>query len=36
MVGGFAAILHGTSRTTQDVDIWIKDTGENRKRFVRY
>ena len=33
MVGGFAAILHGTSRTTQDVDIWIKDTGENRKKF---
>ncbi len=33
MVGGFAAILHGTSRTTQDVDIWIKDTLENRKKF---
>jgi len=30
MVGGFAAILHGISRITQDVDIWIKDTHENR------
>lgn len=33
MVGGFAAILHGTNRVTEDVDIWIKDTIENRKKF---
>jgi len=33
MVGGFAAILHGTNRVTEDVDIWIKDTLENRKKF---
>lgn len=33
MVGGFAAILHGTSRVTEDVDIWIKDTIDNRKKF---
>ncbi|MCF8255882.1 MAG: hypothetical protein K9H61_09550 [Bacteroidia bacterium] len=33
MVGGFAAILHGASRITQDVDIWIKDTKENRSKF---
>jgi hypothetical protein len=33
MIGGFAAILHGGSRITQDVDIWIKDTAENRKKF---
>lgn len=30
MIGGFAAILHGGSRITQDVDIWIEDTLENR------
>jgi len=33
MVGGFASILHGVSRITQDVDIWIKDTSENRKKL---
>jgi len=33
MIGGFAAILHGTTRITQDVDIWIKDTLENRIRL---
>jgi hypothetical protein len=30
MIGGFAFILHGGSRITQDVDIWIEDTPENR------
>jgi hypothetical protein len=30
MVGGFATNLHGFSRTTADLDIWIKDTVENR------
>ncbi len=33
MVGGFAANLHGFSRTTEDLDLWIEDTKENRKRF---
>ena len=31
MVGGFATALHGFNRTTQDLDLWIKDTPENRK-----
>jgi hypothetical protein len=31
MVGGFATSLHGFSRSTADVDIWIKDTLNNRK-----
>lgn len=31
MVGGFATTFHGFSRVTQDLDIWIKDTAENRK-----
>ncbi len=33
MVGGFATNLHGFQRTTGDLDVWIKDTMENRKRF---
>jgi len=33
MVGGFATNLHGFSRTTADLDIWIEDTGENRKKL---
>lgn len=31
MVGGFASILNGYNRLTSDVDIWIKDTRENRQ-----
>lgn len=34
MVGGVAVNLHGYSRTTNDIDVWIKDTGENRKSLV--
>lgn len=34
MVGGFATNLHGFSRTTGDIDLWIKDGSENRKRLV--
>ena len=33
MIGGFASILHGVNRITQDIDIWIRDTIENRKRL---
>ena len=32
-VGGFATNLHGFQRTTGDLDIWIKDTLENRKKL---
>jgi hypothetical protein len=31
MVGGVAVNLHGYSRTTKDIDVWIKDTRDNRK-----
>jgi hypothetical protein len=31
MVGGVATIFHGYSRMTEDIDIWIKDTVENRR-----
>jgi hypothetical protein len=33
MVGGLAVNLHGFSRTTEDLDIWLEDELENRKRF---
>ena len=33
MVGGFAVNMHGFSRTTKDVDIWIKDDKENRRNL---
>lgn len=33
LVGGFAVSLHGHSRLTADVDIWIKDSPDNRKKL---
>lgn len=33
MVGGFAINLHGYQRFTGDLDIWIKDTLQNRKQL---
>ncbi len=33
MVGGVAVNLHGYSRITKDIDIWIKDTIENRRQL---
>jgi hypothetical protein len=29
LVGGFSVILHGYSRTTGDMDIWVERTSEN-------
>ncbi len=33
LVGGFAVILHGYSRTTGDMDIWVERTPENYLRI---
>lgn len=33
MVGGYATNLHGFQRYTGDINIWIEDTLENRKRL---
>jgi len=33
IVGGVAVNLHGYSRTTKDIDIWIKDIKENRRQL---
>lgn len=34
LIGGLALILNGAVRFTQDADIWIQPTNENRDRFV--
>ncbi|MDB5227134.1 MAG: hypothetical protein JWN78_1327 [Bacteroidota bacterium] len=34
LIGGFATNLHGYSRTTGDIDIWLHDTNENRLKFI--
>jgi hypothetical protein len=33
MIGGFAVNLHGFSRTTGDLDIWLKDEISNRRNL---
>ena len=33
LVGGYSVILHGYSRTTGDLDIWINKTKENYLRL---
>jgi len=33
MVGGFAVRFNGYSRATEDVDLWLIDTIDNRKNF---
>lgn len=35
MVGGFAVRFHGYNRSTDDIDLWIKDTRQNRKNLQR-
>lgn len=34
LIGGLALILNGAVRMTQDVDIWLNPTNENRNRFI--
>lgn len=33
MVGGLAVNLHGYSRITADIDVWVEDTVDNRKQL---
>jgi hypothetical protein len=33
MVGGFAVNMHGFTRSTNDIDLWLKDTIPNRRNF---
>ena len=34
LVGGMAAVVHGHIRTTQDMDLWVKNDPENTKALV--
>ncbi len=34
LVGGVAAVFHGHIRTTQDLDLWVKETPANKKRLI--
>lgn len=33
MVGGFATRFHGYNRNTDDLDLWLEDTSENRRNL---
>lgn len=33
LVGGFSVILHGYSRTTGDMDIWVERTSDNYSKI---
>ena len=35
VVGGYAVILHGYYRTTQDLDIWVNKTTENHVKLSK-
>jgi hypothetical protein len=35
LVGGYSVILHGYSRTTGDMDVWVERTSENYRKIVR-
>ncbi len=35
LVGGYSVILHGYSRTTGDMDIWVERTEENYSRIKK-
>ena len=35
LVGGYSVILHGYSRTTGDLDIWVEKTAANYEQLAR-
>ncbi len=35
MIGGVAVNLHGYARSTDDIDVWIEDTLENRRKLEK-
>lgn len=35
LVGGYAVVLHGYSRTTGDIDLWVEPTSENYHRLAK-
>ena len=35
LVGGYSVVLHGYSRTTGDMDLWVERTSENYNRIIK-
>lgn len=35
LVGGYSVVLHGYSRTTGDMDLWVERTSENYNRLIK-
>ena len=35
LVGGYSVILHGYSRTTGDLDVWVEKSADNYERLVK-
>jgi predicted nucleotidyltransferase len=35
LVGGYSVVLHGYSRTTGDMDLWVERTSENYTRIIK-
>ena len=35
LIGGYSVILHGYSRTTGDMDIWVMPNQENYQKIVK-
>lgn len=35
LIGGLALAMNGIARYTQDADVWIRPTNENKERFVK-
>jgi len=35
LVGGLATVYHGHVRTTQDLDLWVQETPQNKERLVK-
>ena len=35
LVGGYSVVLHGYSRTTGDMDLWMERTSENYNRLIK-
>ena len=35
LVGGYSVVLHGYSRTTGDMDLWMERTSENYNRIIK-
>ena len=35
LIGGYSVILHGYSRTTGDLDIWVNKTEENYRKMEK-